>query len=234
MAPMHFVVHSFRQLSSLVSIGNASVSTSRLRSPSSLLCIGVFLFQLKRYWVCACCSCVSSGNEAYLFALRRLLWMPKLKTVWASVKLFLVAFMIRWWLVCKKSADIFFCKCSYLTRSDEGLTLETSAFQIFHGGNFSFIRNSFDKTKFSLFTLPPPQRHSFLLVSFLVEICLIILCSILLFLIREVGIMAKKKTSHISRIIRFIYPVYYKRRSDMLVICTKLLIRRNQCLMPKE
>ena len=31
-------------------------------------------------------------------------------------------------------------------RSDEGLTLETSAFQIFHGGNFTFI-NSFDKTK---------------------------------------------------------------------------------------
>ena len=34
-------------------------------------------------------------------------------------------------------------------RSDEGLTLETSAFQIFHGGNFTFI-NSFDKTKFLL------------------------------------------------------------------------------------
>ena len=32
-------------------------------------------------------------------------------------------------------------------RSDEGLTLETSAFQIFHGGNSTFI-NSFDKTKF--------------------------------------------------------------------------------------
>ena len=32
-------------------------------------------------------------------------------------------------------------------RSDEGLTLETSAFQIFHGGNFTFI-TSFDKTKF--------------------------------------------------------------------------------------
>lgn len=57
-------------------ICNASVSTSRLRSPSSLLCIGVFLFQRKRYWVCACCSCVSSGNEAYLFALRRLSGCP--------------------------------------------------------------------------------------------------------------------------------------------------------------
>ena len=34
-----------------------------------------------------------------------------------------------------------------IIRSDEGLTLETSAFQIFHGGNFTFI-NSFDKTKF--------------------------------------------------------------------------------------
>ena len=33
-----------------------------------------------------------------------------------------------------------------LIRSDEGLTLETSAFQIFHGGNSTFI-NSFDKTK---------------------------------------------------------------------------------------
>ena len=32
-------------------------------------------------------------------------------------------------------------------RSDEGLTLETSAFQIFHGGNSTFI-NSSDKTKF--------------------------------------------------------------------------------------
>ena len=32
-------------------------------------------------------------------------------------------------------------------RSDEGLTLETSAFQIFHGGNSTFI-NSFDKTQF--------------------------------------------------------------------------------------
>ena len=34
-------------------------------------------------------------------------------------------------------------------RSDEGLTLETSAFYIFHGGNSTFI-NSFDKTKFLL------------------------------------------------------------------------------------
>ena len=32
-------------------------------------------------------------------------------------------------------------------RSDEGLTLETSAFLIFPGGNSTFI-NSFDKTKF--------------------------------------------------------------------------------------
>ena len=35
----------------------------------------------------------------------------------------------------------------FVIRSDEGLTLETSAFQIFHGVNFTFI-NSFDKTKF--------------------------------------------------------------------------------------
>ena len=33
-------------------------------------------------------------------------------------------------------------------RSDQGLTLETSAFQIVHGGNSTFI-NTFDKTKFS-------------------------------------------------------------------------------------
>ena len=33
-------------------------------------------------------------------------------------------------------------------RSDEGLTLETSAFQIDHGGNSTFI-NTFDETKFS-------------------------------------------------------------------------------------
>ena len=35
----------------------------------------------------------------------------------------------------------------FVIRSDEGLMLETSAFQIFHGGNSTFI-NSFDKTKF--------------------------------------------------------------------------------------
>ena len=40
--------------------------------------------------------------------------------------------------------------------SDEGLTLETSAFQIFHGGISTFI-NSFDGTKFSCFILPPPD-----------------------------------------------------------------------------
>ena len=34
------------------------------------------------------------------------------------------------------------------TGSNEGLRLEKSAFQIFHGDNSSFI-NSFDKTKFS-------------------------------------------------------------------------------------
>ena len=33
-------------------------------------------------------------------------------------------------------------------RSKEGLTLETSVFQIFHGGNSTFV-NSFDKTRFS-------------------------------------------------------------------------------------
>ena len=45
-------------------------------------------------------------------------------------------------------------------RSDEGLTLETSAFQIVHGGNSTLI-DTFDKTKISCFTLPPTQHHSF-------------------------------------------------------------------------
>ena len=44
--------------------------------------------------------------------------------------------------------------------SDEGLTLDTSAFQIFYSGNSTFI-NSFDKTKFWSFTLPPTQHQSF-------------------------------------------------------------------------
>ena len=37
--------------------------------------------------------------------------------------------------------------------NDEGLTLETSALQIFHGGN-----STLDKTKFSCFTLQPTQQ----------------------------------------------------------------------------
>ena len=37
-------------------------------------------------------------------------------------------------------------------RSDEGLTLETSAILIFHAGNSTFV-NWFDKTKFMLETL---------------------------------------------------------------------------------
>ena len=45
-------------------------------------------------------------------------------------------------------------------RSDEALTLETSAFQIFHGGNSTFI-NSFDETKFSCITLSPTRHRSF-------------------------------------------------------------------------
>ena len=38
-------------------------------------------------------------------------------------------------------------------RSNEGLTLEMSAFQIFDGSNPTFI-NSFDKTKFSIVNQP--------------------------------------------------------------------------------
>ena len=43
---------------------------------------------------------------------------------------------------------------------DEGLTLETSAFQICHGGNSTFI-DSFDKTKF-LFHSPTDAVPQFL------------------------------------------------------------------------
>ena len=39
-------------------------------------------------------------------------------------------------------------KLHYFIRSDERLTLESSAFQIFQGGNSTFI-NSFHKTKFN-------------------------------------------------------------------------------------
>ena len=45
-------------------------------------------------------------------------------------------------------------------RSDERLTLETSAFQVFHGGNSTFI-NTFHKTKFPCFIFPPTVHHSF-------------------------------------------------------------------------
>ena len=38
------------------------------------------------------------------------------------------------------------------------VTLEGSAFQIFNGGNFSFV-HMFDKTKFSCLTLPPTQHQ---------------------------------------------------------------------------
>ena len=45
-------------------------------------------------------------------------------------------------------------------RSDEGQTLETLTFQIFDGGNSTFI-HSFDKTKFLCFTLLPTQNQTF-------------------------------------------------------------------------
>ena len=44
---------------------------------------------------------------------------------------------------------------------------ETSAIQIFYGGNSTFI-NPFDKTKFSCVTRPPTQHHYFL---WKLEIC---------------------------------------------------------------
>ena len=43
-------------------------------------------------------------------------------------------------------------------RSGEGLTLETSAFQIVHGGNSTLI-NMFDKTNFSCFTQSHRRKH---------------------------------------------------------------------------
>ena len=42
-------------------------------------------------------------------------------------------------------------KFGFIKRSDKGLTLKTSAFRIFHGGNSIFI-NSFDKFLFHSFT----------------------------------------------------------------------------------
>ena len=47
----------------------------------------------------------------------------------------------------------------FVRANDEALTLETSAFQILHGGNSIFI-NSFDKTKFPCSTFPPMQHHT--------------------------------------------------------------------------
>ena len=54
-----------------------------------------------------------------------------------------------------------------------GLAVEKLAFQIFHGGYSTFL-NSFDKTEFSSFTLPPIQHHSFFKNNKFVniEICL--------------------------------------------------------------
>ena len=45
-----------------------------------------------------------------------------------------------------------FQRYSFVRANDEGLALERSAFQIFHGDNSTFI-NSFDKTKFQCLTL---------------------------------------------------------------------------------
>ena len=55
---------------------------------------------------------------------------------------------------------VFQARDQFKIRSDEGLTLEKSAFQIFLVGNSTNI-NSFDETKFSCFTLPLKQYHSF-------------------------------------------------------------------------
>ena len=52
-------------------------------------------------------------------------------------------------------------ECRRTSANGEGLTLETSAFQIFHSGNSTFI-HSFYKTLFSCFTLQATQPHSFI------------------------------------------------------------------------
>ena len=51
-------------------------------------------------------------------------------------------------------------ECKLTTRSDEGLTLETSAFRIPVRWSI-YIINSVDKTKFLYTTSPPTQHHSF-------------------------------------------------------------------------
>ena len=48
---------------------------------------------------------------------------------------------------------------NFSVRSDEGLTLVTSAFQIFHGGNSTFVI-SFDKTKFLDGEIRPQRCYS--------------------------------------------------------------------------
>ena len=58
----------------------------------------------------------------------------------------------------ERSERLSFRALAFRSSSEQGLTLET--FQIFHGDNSSFI-SSFGKTKFSCFTLPTTQLHSF-------------------------------------------------------------------------
>ena len=53
----------------------------------------------------------------------------------------------------KLYANLKTCLYQRVIRSNEGLTLETSVFKILNGGYLNFI-NSFDKSKFSCFTIP--------------------------------------------------------------------------------
>ena len=77
---------------------------------------------------------------------------------------------IKDWKEEKKEASYFFhvirwrgfgLDSSERVRSDEGLTLETLAFQIFLG-DISTFTNSFDGTKFSCFYLPTDAAPQFL------------------------------------------------------------------------
>ena len=63
------------------------------------------------------------------------------------------------WTVAGRGSRAAFSKTSK-KRALRHALWETSAFQIFHGGNSTFI-NSFAKTQFLCFTLPPTQHHSF-------------------------------------------------------------------------
>ena len=62
------------------------------------------------------------------------------------------------WLL---SCHLWIRKFGFIKRVDRGEITTVKDLESFHGGNFTFI-NSFDKTKFLFWSLPPTQHHSFL------------------------------------------------------------------------